>query len=35
MQPISRRRTSTLALLAAGALVLASAGPAPAEEPDG
>ena len=35
MQPISRRRTSTLALLAAGALVLGSAGPAPAEEPDG
>lgn len=35
MPPISRRRTATLALLAAGALVLGSAGPAPAEEPDG
>ena len=35
MQPKSRRRTSMLALLAAGALVLGSAGPATAEEPDG
>src|SRR5689334_4306009 len=35
MQPISRRRTALLALVATGALVLGSAGPAPAEEPDG